>query len=965
MASHADSDPLIYGALGYGVLDAKQRDYLLAQGESVDPSQVSNPMLGPGLTRLAAGGALAFTGAGISAQFAEAPHAHATNAGDRIVAVGNYTPPTAYDGADAVAAKAASAATAHLEATMHGQGDHMEKHRVTPGFTFSQYEFDHDLPPGSVTNMNRHLDPRKLQIDSYVNVPDAASRAILAEFNNTYQHQGIGVSGDRLRFDNLPKRDAGILIRNADGSDTQAHVKVIGFDKQTGAYTIKTWGGQKIPMDSVIAYTESPVTKNVSLPNIPHHSYYQAHAEQQAKDGASPTHTQKAGSPGLPAADGSAYNHTRLGRDPVPRLQSHPASANRSNDEAQPADNQAPEPSGSQSAQHGTITSTSPPTDSADIPGISASSPNTAPNPDNQPAKSHKSLAITHPHSSIDNALSSLAAIPGTSTNPELQATGLGPESGSPNNSATNHSANTRTAELQSAAQDERKVRAAIVRSALHQYRLYGGQDYYGNTGIQQFTGQASYEQWCADENSLIMQAAGHPYTDGRPSNPADIIRVANVSGSPHINYDTLQEWYQQNGTFWWNTGHGRMPEPGDVFFMGTSPNEITHTGTIVAVDGNTITTIEGDSLDASGNYVLGKGTYNITDPANDIIAFGSLFGKHPAAHQPQTAARTHSHTPNKQGKQPSVVPQIPGIAEISYTNNPPKNGSAIPGVGHLIKIAGTQGNSQHGSSGSSHPEQHGNNQNSVIGGRFSNGEWQSSYQHPHTVETFVANTLSMLAAVKHVPESQVMTKANFQVMTAWVLSEGGNIANQYHNNLLNTGFLDMNLIDGPPASDGTQSYKTMIDGVEATVQTITAPQQNRIEHALLNPKLTDQQKLYAIAHPGSNNSCWACAPTTPQEYFGSLMRSLQKVKANYANIASIVIGRGQEGQNHAPFNQLKFARMVMSSSVSPSQNSASRTGQSTSRPAASPAHSRNPVTKSGQPAIPGAPLSSGQANPF
>lgn len=82
-------------------------------------------------------------------------------------------------------------------------------------------------------------------------------------------------------------------------------------------------------------------------------------------------------------------------------------------------------------------------------------------------------------------------------------------------------------------------------------------------------------------------------------------------------------QYYQQNGAF------THTPEVGNQIFFTYSAGEVSHTGIVVAVDGNTVTTVEGNTSDGtykrsynrnSGNiYGYGKPNYALAgDTADD-----------------------------------------------------------------------------------------------------------------------------------------------------------------------------------------------------------------------------------------------------------------------------------------------------------------------------------------------------------
>ncbi|MET0199561.1 MAG: CHAP domain-containing protein [Rhodococcus fascians] len=118
------------------------------------------------------------------------------------------------------------------------------------------------------------------------------------------------------------------------------------------------------------------------------------------------------------------------------------------------------------------------------------------------------------------------------------------------------------------------------------------------------FYSEGVEEAWCANFVSWIMREAGRPL-----SNPH--------SGSWRIpGVYTLTEYYQQQGTF---EPKGYVPSVGDVVLYDNSSWVGQHTNIVVAVDGDTATTVGGNEL--------GKIRVHSVDVLSDsaIVGFGRL----------------------------------------------------------------------------------------------------------------------------------------------------------------------------------------------------------------------------------------------------------------------------------------------------------------------------------------------------
>ena len=71
-------------------------------------------------------------------------------------------------------------------------------------------------------------------------------------------------------------------------------------------------------------------------------------------------------------------------------------------------------------------------------------------------------------------------------------------------------------------------------------------------------------------------------------------------------------QYYQQAGRW-----HKNAPQPGDQIFFSYSPGEYSHTGIVEEVNGDTVTTIEGNTSDS-----VGRRTYNIANAS--IAGYGT-----------------------------------------------------------------------------------------------------------------------------------------------------------------------------------------------------------------------------------------------------------------------------------------------------------------------------------------------------
>ncbi len=190
-------------------------------------------------------------------------------------------------------------------------------------------------------------------------------------------------------------------------------------------------------------------------------------------------------------------------------------------------------------------------------------------------------------------------------------------------------------------------------------------------------------------------------------------------------------------------------------------------------------------------------------------------------------------------------------------------------------------------------------------------GAWNANVQQPYYLEQFIINVLQDVAQVAGVPTSDTVTQEHVIAMTAWAYGEGGNIANTGYFNLWNTGIDNPALIAGKASGDGVQAFVSFDAGVTAATETITGSLQNRLEQVLTQPNTTAAQFVQALTYyqnyPG--NTFWAEADkANQQQYFNTYTSLVAQTRANYAQMASVEIGVGQEGKNHVPASQLMFA---------------------------------------------------------
>jgi hypothetical protein len=123
---------------------------------------------------------------------------------------------------------------------------------------------------------------------------------------------------------------------------------------------------------------------------------------------------------------------------------------------------------------------------------------------------------------------------------------------------------------------------------------------------------QDNPEFWCADFVSWVYWKAGHPFTGG--AGPA--WRIPSAIG--------IVNWMKANGV-WIPNGPGANPQPGMIVYFshnhtGATGGANDHIGIVESAQGNTLTTIEGNS----GNQVQ-ENTYTSFRQDAEIVGFGGL----------------------------------------------------------------------------------------------------------------------------------------------------------------------------------------------------------------------------------------------------------------------------------------------------------------------------------------------------
>lgn len=171
---------------------------------------------------------------------------------------------------------------------------------------------------------------------------------------------------------------------------------------------------------------------------------------------------------------------------------------------------------------------------------------------------------------------------------------------------------------------------------------------------------------------------------------------------------------------------------------------------------------------------------------------------------------------------------------------------------------------------------------------------WKSGINPPFIMEQFAIETLKAIAKKRGVPETDTVTQEHIDALLAFMFGEGGDIANRWVYNPLNTGLRATELIDGVPKGNGTQSFKSFDAGVEATARTMVGSNQSRLADVLIKKESTAQEFMFALTYfnlfPG--NKLWAEASVpNPRNYYTTRIQLIGQVRKKYVDIASTVMG--------------------------------------------------------------------------
>ena len=121
-------------------------------------------------------------------------------------------------------------------------------------------------------------------------------------------------------------------------------------------------------------------------------------------------------------------------------------------------------------------------------------------------------------------------------------------------------------------------------------------------------------QSWCANFVSWVYLTAGRPFTGGLNGG----WRLPGVTG--------MTAWFKANANWYDNKPGSSAPQPGDAVMFSysggnaDSSGTLDHVGIIETVNGNTITTIEGNASNS-----VKRNTYNNYTTSNQIVGWGRL----------------------------------------------------------------------------------------------------------------------------------------------------------------------------------------------------------------------------------------------------------------------------------------------------------------------------------------------------
>ena len=183
-----------------------------------------------------------------------------------------------------------------------------------------------------------------------------------------------------------------------------------------------------------------------------------------------------------------------------------------------------------------------------------------------------------------------------------------------------------------------------------------------------------------------------------------------------------------------------------------------------------------------------------------------------------------------------------------------------------------------------------------------------------YSLERFAIEVLKYIAKRKGVNETDTITKEHVIALVSFMMGEGGDIANRWLFNPLNSGLSNEKFVDGPAKNDGTQSFKSFDAGITATGITMLGPNQSRLSGILIKKDSTAKEFMkvltYYLDYPG--NKFWASASTGEQadEYYQGRLSIVSGVRKNYNTTAGIRMGTAeleQDAEMYVPSESLMF----------------------------------------------------------
>lgn len=139
-----------------------------------------------------------------------------------------------------------------------------------------------------------------------------------------------------------------------------------------------------------------------------------------------------------------------------------------------------------------------------------------------------------------------------------------------------------------------------IVQIAEREYEQNGDRNLEANNDNFKYT-DGIQENWCADFVSWVLNEAGSPFTGGASGG----WRIAAVS--------SVRAWFEEHGE--WNpVGGGYTPRPGDIVVYNEGRGAYpSHVNIVVAVEGDTVTTIGGNEAATQIKKRVNIGSESIT----------------------------------------------------------------------------------------------------------------------------------------------------------------------------------------------------------------------------------------------------------------------------------------------------------------------------------------------------------------